>query len=209
MINYFTNANHFRSNSVCLHKKTQQAVLSTAITPSLLAYLLLAAACLLAALTNVLTEHNFRLHKPTSFLLQLSFRLFYLLGLAAFLSTFIDTPGSPLFVPATLAACLSAFALAWHTASSKPKPLNVAFDSLRLLVDFSSRPFKGRRLRLILFALDQPAFQAFFAYFWYFRAQAILEEDQGRTTLFSLLSKQRTRISLYKLEAKLSQRRMR
>lgn len=157
MINYFTNANHFRSNSVCLHKKTQQAVFSTAITPSLLAYLLLAAACLLAALTNVITEHNFRLHKPTSFLLQLSFRLFYLLGLAAFLSTFIDTPGSPLFVPATLAACLSAFALAWHTASSKPKPLNVAFDSLRLLVDFSSRPFKGRRLRLILFALDQPA----------------------------------------------------
>lgn len=190
MINYFTNANHFRSNSVCLHKKNQQAVLSTAITPSLLAYLLLAAACLLAALTsltNVLTVHNFRLHKPTSFLLQLSFRLFYLLGLAAFLSTFIDTPGSPLFVPATLAACLSAFALAWHTACSKPKPLNVAFDSLRLLVDFSSRPFKGRRLRLILFALGQPAFQAFFAYFWYFRAQAILEEDQGRTTLFSLL----------------------
>jgi len=191
--------------------------------PSLHAYLLLAAACLLAALTsltNLLAEHNFRLHKPTNFLLQLSFRLFYLLGrligLAAFLSTFNDTPGSPLFVTATLAACLAAslaayFALAWNTASSKPKPLSVAFDSLRLLVDFSSRPFKGHRIRLILFALGQLALQAFFAYFWYFRAQAILEEDQGRTTLFSLLTKQRTRISLYnmnELEAKLSQRRL-
>jgi hypothetical protein len=190
---------------------------------SLHPYLLLAAACLLSALTsltNVLTEHNFRLHKPTNFLLQLSFRYFYLIGrligLTAFLSTFNDTPGSPLFVTATLAACLAAsfaayFALSWPTASSTPKALSVAFDSLRLLVDFSSRPFKGHRLRLILFALGQLVLQAFFAYFWYFRAQAILEEDQGRTTLFSLLTKQRTRISLYnmnELEAKLSQRRL-
>lgn len=103
--------------------------------------------------------------------------------------------------------------------------LNTSFESIKLLIDFNDRYFQNKRIlcvlfgrkitmnfiKLLLFWLLQIGLQIFFAYFWYIKALVLFRSDQSKTTLFSLLSKVRTRIALYnlyELEIKLKHRQL-
>lgn len=103
--------------------------------------------------------------------------------------------------------------------------LKTTFESTKLLIDFNDKYFKSKRVlfklsdysltvnlvKLFGFSCFQVGSQVFFAYFWYIRAMQVFKADQSKTTLFSLLTKVRTRINLvnlYELEIKLKHRQL-
>ena len=115
-----------------------------------------------------------------------------------------------------------------HTPSGRQvatRLLKTSFESVKLLIDFNDKFFRSKRVlfkkfgltltlncvKLLAFATFQVVVQASLAFFWYVRALQVFKADQSKTTLFSLLTKVRTRINLvnlYELEIKLKHRQL-
>lgn len=168
------------------------------------------------------------------------FRWFFfvarVIGLATFLASFNGSTDFVIFIFTiyVLVQFVAYFLCFWFFCD-KPSQftsqrvlhrlLKATFESTKLLIDFNDKYFKSKRVlfklcgfsltvnlvKLLGFGCFQVGSQVFFAYFWYIRAMLAFKADQSKTTLFSLLTKVRTRINLvnlYELEIKLKHRQL-
>ena len=218
---YFAQYSHLKSTSLFNYF----FLLATSVTFSLI-----------GVLNCVLAENISRPAQFLSIFFSFIFRHFYFLsrvmGLALLLSAYNNTVLIYfLFVVYMLILFLIYFIWYWsfcpiETTGFMRRLFRTAFEAFKLLVDFNEKYFSSKRMirincihaefnvnfvKLICFWFVHLVCQAVFAYFWYFQASVMFDVNMKKTTLFSLLTKSRTRIALvnlYDLESRLRHRQL-
>ena len=166
------------------------------------------------------------------FLFLFIFRSFYFIarsiGLVLFMSSINDVEPNIfiyLVVPVYMLVLFSSYCIWYRLINKRSTVLQIAFESVKLLIDFNDKFFSNNRVLLsirkfkikinlisaVAFGIIQIIIQVSLAYFWFYKAYDLLRVYHNKTTLFSILSKTPTHISLttlYQLRLKLKQREL-
>lgn len=166
------------------------------------------------------------------FLFLFTFRLSYfvarVLGVIIFLSSISDSvPNIAMYLIIPIGILAMFFCnLIWYRLIENHSSIKqTVFESIKHLIDFNGNFFTNNKVLIsvrafkikmnfviaVIFGIVQIIIQVMLAFVWYFKAYEFYSSHSSKTTLFSLLSKTPSHISLlslYQLRMKLKQREL-